>query len=391
MLKKIILYHFCGGKEGGVHSVIKNLVNNTDNTRFDNQIIYLLRKEIINDITPNSNFKNFTINYSLFDNLYNTLNKIRKAIQSTSAILVCHDWLELACVSNLGLSNPVVFVLHGDYDFYYETATINQKFIDLFIVPSKNIKINLEKRIPNRKKDVFFQRFPVSNFQVTSADHSVLHCAFYVCDLSDQNKNFKLLPKIDAALVKKGIVVNWHIGGGGLKKNQIEEIWPNFDQSRIKIYGFLNNDKLLSLISSSNLFILPSYKEGMPISLIESMKSGLVPIVNNSSISLSEVIINGQNGFIVEENNLNSYIEIIETLKNNINYFKKLSENARNSTKAINEISTSVHAFEAIIYSICNTNKNRIPKKNYGSRLDNPYIPNLVTRSIRKVLHRYSW
>lgn len=385
MEKKINLYHFCGGREGGVHTVIKNLVQSSEDTSLDNRIIYLIRNDIISDINISSDYNTVVINYSLCDNLYNTLNKIRKVINTSKSILVCHDWLELACVSNLGLSYPVAFVLHGDYDFYYETAKKNQDFIDIFLVPSKSIKHSLEERLPNRKSDIYLQRFPVSDFQINVADHSVLNCAYYVCDISDQNKNFKLLPKIDAALVEKGIEVNWHIGGGGLNKIQIEEAWPNFDPKRVKVYGFLNNEKLLSLLMASNIFILPSYKEGLPISILESMKSGLVPIINNSSKSLSEVIAHGVNGFLVEENNLNSYTEIIQLLQNDIHYFKSLSENARNSSKNINETSSSVREFEKLICSISNKNKRRLAKKNYGSRLDNSILPNFITKSLRSV------
>ena len=58
--------------------------------------------------------------------------------------------LFLFILLGLGLKNPVVHILHGDFDYYYELAQKNQDVIDAFICISPTIykKLNqvLEKR-----------------------------------------------------------------------------------------------------------------------------------------------------------------------------------------------------------------------------------------------------
>lgn len=59
---------------------------------------------------------------------------------------------------------------------------------------------------------------------------------------------------------------------------------------------------------SADAFILPSYLEGLPMSLLEAMSCGLVPIVSRVGGNV-ELIEDEENGFFVEPRNINSLIQ----------------------------------------------------------------------------------
>lgn len=81
--------------------------------------------------------------------------------------------------------------------------------------------------------------------------------------------------------------------------------------SNILTLGFISN--INEVMISSDLLILPSLHEGFSYACLEATASGLFIIANNIP-GISELISNGKNGFLVNENDLSKYAEIINNL-----------------------------------------------------------------------------
>lgn len=65
--------------------------------------------------------------------------------------------------------------------------------------------------------------------------------------------------------------------------------------------GVVSGDEKLKAIQLSDYFVLPSYSEGLPISLLETMSCGLIPIVSDDE-SLSLIVEHRVNGIVVKRN-----------------------------------------------------------------------------------------
>ena len=84
------------------------------------------------------------------------------------------------------------------------------------------------------------------------------------------------------------------------------------------------------LLKKSHIFVLPSYYEGYPNSLLEAMASSKACIATNVG-SVPDIIKDGVNGFIINPKN---HIELFEKLKELILDRKKIvsfSSNAKES------------------------------------------------------------
>ena len=57
--------------------------------------------------------------------------------------------------------------------------------------------------------------------------------------------------------------------------------------------------KLLELYRTSDVFVFPSYMDQVPFVLIEAMASGL-PLIGSNSYAVPEMVMEGENGFVVE-------------------------------------------------------------------------------------------
>lgn len=67
-------------------------------------------------------------------------------------------------------------------------------------------------------------------------------------------------------------------------------------------------EDIATLIDKCSVFILPSYREGMPRSTLEAMASGRAIITTNVP-GCKETVINGQNGFLVEKKDVNAMVK----------------------------------------------------------------------------------
>jgi len=70
----------------------------------------------------------------------------------------------------------------------------------------------------------------------------------------------------------------------------------------VKFLGHFPEEELPGLYSSASLFVMPSYYEGFGLVLLEGMASGL-PVLAFDTGVVPEIIENGRNGFMVEDDN----------------------------------------------------------------------------------------
>lgn len=78
--------------------------------------------------------------------------------------------------------------------------------------------------------------------------------------------------------------------------------------------GFI--DDVPATISAIDIFVLPSYREGMPRSIIEAMASGK-PVIATDIRGSREEVLQGETGFLVPVKNTNALAEAITTLLSN--------------------------------------------------------------------------
>jgi glycosyltransferase involved in cell wall biosynthesis len=84
-------------------------------------------------------------------------------------------------------------------------------------------------------------------------------------------------------------------GEGTRARNTIEQL--NLTQS-IRILDWVDEQQRDELLARANVFVLPSYNEGLPMALLEAMSWGL-PVITTPVGGIPELILTGQNGLLV--------------------------------------------------------------------------------------------
>lgn len=91
---------------------------------------------------------------------------------------------------------------------------------------------------------------------------------------------------------------------------------------------FLGNIPNAGIYNSiADLFVLPSNYEGLPMVILEAMSVGK-PVVASNVGGISEIVINGENGYVVE-NTPQAFVEKISSIMENKEVCRSFAENAR--------------------------------------------------------------
>jgi glycosyltransferase involved in cell wall biosynthesis len=381
--KKIKVYHFHNGTGGGVLSVIKNLLLFKQHDGIENHIIYTINKDVSSDfVIPlvSGAASQQVFYYSAHWNFYHTCNKLSRLFP-TDAVIIAHDWLELGLVSNLGLKNKVIHFLHGDYQYYFDLAIRHQLFIDNYICVSNSIKTKLEKFI--NSESIYYLRFPVKNITPNNISKKISSVVFI--GRGEKAKGYHLLPEI-AKLIDQKLKIKWEIFGDiSMECKDVQ--WQS--SIEVNFHGNVNNEKIINQVSNYDYFILPSQAEGMPVSLIEAMKAGLIPLVNDIEGGIQELVVNDNTGYKIELNNINNFAERVIELESNALLKLNMRSNCISLANDLFNPVANTNEIEKKIIEVQNTNRtSKESKKIYGSRLDQKWIPNFITYKIRKYIFK---
>lgn len=106
-----------------------------------------------------------------------------------------------------------------------------------------------------------------------------------------------------------------YMGGNG-EIEHVKQLIKEYGIADIVIFeGWVSGDKKIELLNKSDAYILPSYKEGLPISILEAMSYGM-PIISTPVGGIPEIVSNGENGYLVEPGNKEDIYKAIISLLN---------------------------------------------------------------------------
>ena len=108
-----------------------------------------------------------------------------------------------------------------------------------------------------------------------------------------------------------------HIGGGG-EVDKLNTIIENEAlQDIIKYEGWINGDKKISLFNQCDVYVLPSYIEGLPISILEALSYGHY-IISTTIGGIPEIIKNKEEGVLFTPGDKEALYNILkEVISNN--------------------------------------------------------------------------
>ena len=99
-------------------------------------------------------------------------------------------------------------------------------------------------------------------------------------------------------------------------------------QNQVSLIGPVDRENVKDYYSTSNLMILPSISEGLARVIFESQVA-MCPVLVTDAPGMSDIVIDGQTGYVFESNNLDSLSLKIEYINNNYDEASLVAKNAK--------------------------------------------------------------
>lgn len=133
-----------------------------------------------------------------------------------------------------------------------------------------------------------------------------------VSRLEEKTKRISLALKAWQLIKRDPISDGWSLTiiGEGIDRNNYERIAEDMN---LEDYSFTGHQEPISFYKEASIFLMTSRSEGWGLTITESQQFGVVPVCFDSFSSLNDIVINGNNGFIVPDNDMKEYAN--KTLK----------------------------------------------------------------------------
>lgn len=108
---------------------------------------------------------------------------------------------------------------------------------------------------------------------------------------------------------------------------------------RVMFSGWVNSDGAQRLLVESDLLVLPSHAEGLPMSIVEAFAYG-VPVVSTPVGAISDIVEDGANGMLVQPGNSTQLADAMLSLIDDESLRLTLAQNARRTWEEHLDITT---------------------------------------------------
>ncbi|MEH1851695.1 MAG: glycosyltransferase family 4 protein [Nostoc sp.] len=123
-------------------------------------------------------------------------------------------------------------------------------------------------------------------------------------------------------------------------------------ENYIKMPGWIGSGERDILLTQADIFVLPSYNEGLPLSMLEAMAWEL-PVIVTPVGGIPEIITQSENGLIVSPGNIEELSNAIKSLIENDNLRLSLGAKARTSVFPL-DIKNHWVSFMDLYHSVLN-------------------------------------
>src|SRR6185312_11808262 len=127
-------------------------------------------------------------------------------------------------------------------------------------------------------------------------------------------KGLAFLIEAVKALRKQGLDIKLRLAGNGPSADKLKTLTERLCVGdRVTFLGFLDEDELIGELQGADIFVLPSFIEGVPVSAMEAMAIG-VPVIATNIAGTSELVENGKTGILVRPSDDQALIDAIKKM-----------------------------------------------------------------------------
>lgn len=232
---------------------------------------------------------------------------------------------------------PVIIHHHGA-EFFESVYSMNEKekkellnvlkTVEMNLVLSRSFLRNLKKLVPEAKVMVLHNAVRVLPFSTEEEKKYITMMG----RMGQRKGTYDLLNVIKSLDSELDPSIKFCLCGDGEVEKVKSVIEKEGLQKRIAYVGWIAGEKKLEILGRTMTHVLPSYGEGLPMSVLETMGMG-IPNIATDIDGISEVIENGENGILIDSGEPQQLEEAIREIVNNPDLRRKMGVKALETIK----------------------------------------------------------
>ncbi|WP_321413118.1 glycosyltransferase family 4 protein [uncultured Desulfobacter sp.] len=224
--------------------------------------------------------------------------------------------------------------------------------VDRVICLSNTWEKQIAELIPGTARTVVIQNTVSLPERRTEKDHQEKKEVYilFLGLIGDRKGIFDLL-KVMVKLKKAGHRLKLYVGGNG-DVNKLEQTIDSLNIRDMVAYkGWVTGKDKETLYLNSDLYVLPSYGEGMPMSILEAMSYGL-PVISTDVGGIPDLIEDDKTGFLIEPGDLHGMFNKIEILIKDRKLRSRMGMNARKKIEKEYNFDANISKLDALYQTL---------------------------------------
>jgi glycosyltransferase involved in cell wall biosynthesis len=240
----------------------------------------------------------------------------------------------IICIIGKLSGKKIVFHMHsGGFEYYYKNSGILKPYIK-YILHSSDSIICLSKQWLEfyskgmRLSNVSVIGNPVEagNCEIKNSNIKTLRLLF-LGKICDDKGIFGLIDYLKTNRYFLDYQIKLDIGGNGEDERLMKLLNDPVLNKHIESHGWVNGEVKKKMICDCDIFILPSYVEGLPVSILEAMASSK-PVIATNVGGIPSIVINNYNGWLIDPGAFHQLDIVFEQIFSNENICSKYSANS---------------------------------------------------------------
>lgn len=218
----------------------------------------------------------------------------------------------------------------AEFEDFYEKCTEAQKRkvqkvladADVNIVLSKRLVPMIKEKQPKARVEVLYNAVNTYDENPYSLDaRNVL----FMGRLGVRKGTFDLIEAIKRLDKDIPADVKFYLCGD-MGENEVRQKVKGLGiEHRIAHVGWIDGEQKREFMSKSMINCLPSYNEGLPMTILETMAAG-IPNISTNIASIPEVLFDGENGYLITPGDVDALVDRLRKLINEPDLRKQFSE-----------------------------------------------------------------
>lgn len=293
-------------------------------------------------------FKNITSNIYHLANMFEDsrlyLEFISNYIKTREIDIlhIIHNGFMFDLLPEIKKRNPnlkIIVTMFNDRVEYFEQSIGYEEYIDSYVTDNELVARHYMSSLATNKsvkvipngincyKEFNAEMFDGSavrkSLELGEKDLSV----FYVGRLSEE-KNPDVFLAAASELLKssKNTRLKFYMIGDGPMRPAVDKLLNEINSDKIKYLGY--QSEIAKYLSAADIFVLPSSIEGFPLSILEAMAMKVAVIASDVG-AVSQVITDGEDGFVVEPGSVEEITRAISMLTSDSSLLQSVKQKAR--------------------------------------------------------------